>query len=124
MVFGMDCGLYVKLSAMMFLEYAIWGAWYPVLATRLLGPLKFTGKQTGWIYATIPLGCIISPLIAGQIADRWLNTEIILAGAHLIGTLLLFIAAWKRKFNVLFGVLLVYALFFAAENDLSALIDA
>jgi MFS family permease len=118
MIFGMDCGLYVKLSAMMFLEYAIWGAWYPVLATRLLGPLKFTGKQTGWIYATIPLGCIISPLIAGQIADRWLNTEIILAGAHLIGTLLLFVAAWKRKFNVLFGVLLVYALFFAATLPL------
>ena len=118
MVFGMDCGLYVKLSAMMFLEYAIWGAWYPVLATRLLGPLKFTGKQTGWIYATIPLGCIISPLIAGQIADRWLNTEIILAGAHLIGTLLLFIAAWKRKFSVLFTVMLVYALFFAATLPL------
>ena len=30
MIFGMDSGLYIKLSAMMFLEYAIWGAWYPV----------------------------------------------------------------------------------------------
>jgi nucleoside transporter len=118
MIFGMDAGLYVRLSAMMFLEYAIWGAWYPVLAARLLGPLKFTGKQTGWIYATIPLGCIISPLIAGQIADRWLHTEVILAGAHLLGTLLLFIAAWKRQFNVLFGVMLVYALFFAATLPL------
>jgi MFS family permease len=118
MIAGMDAGLYIKLSAMMFLEYAIWGAWYPVLAARLLGPLKFSGKQTGWIYATIPLGCIISPLIAGQIADRWINTEFILAGCHLIGTLLLFVAAWKRKFGVLFGVLLVYALFFAATLPL------
>jgi hypothetical protein len=30
-------------------------------------------------YATIPLGCIISPLIAGQIADCWVNAEYILA---------------------------------------------
>lgn len=118
MIFGMDAGLYIRLSAMMFLEYAVWGAWYPVLAARLLGPLKFTGKQTGWIYATIPLGCIISPLFAGQIADRWINAEFILAGAHLVGTLLLFVAAWKREFKSLFTVLLVYALFFAATLPL------
>lgn len=118
MIFGMDAGLYIRLSAMMFLEYAIWGAWYPVLAARLLGPLKFSGKQTGWIYATLPLGCIIAPLIAGQIADRWVNTEYILAACHLTGTLLLFVAGWKRKFGALFGVLLVYALFFAATLPL------
>lgn len=117
-MFGMDLGLYLKLSGMMFLEYAIWGAWYPVLAARLLGPLKFSGKQTGWIYATIPLGCILMPLLAGQVADLWVHTELILAGAHLAGTLLLFIAAWKRKFNVLFTVMLLYALCFAATLPL------
>ena len=118
MIAGMDAGLYIKLSAMMFLEYAVWGAWYPVLAARLLGPLKFSGKQTGWIYATIPLGCIFMPLVAGQLADRWINTEFILAGAHLIGMVLLFVAAYKRQFHKLFGVMLVYALFFAATLPL------
>src|SRR5512135_739986 len=104
MTFGMDSTLYLKLSALMFLEYAIWGAWYPVLAARLLGPLKFNGKQTGWIYATVPLGCIFMPLVAGQLADRWINTEYILLGTHLIGAILLFVAAWKRQFGSLFGV--------------------
>ena len=117
-MFGMDTALYLKLSAMMFLEYAIWGAWYPVLAARLLGPLKFSGKQTGWIYAAIPLGCIFMPLVAGQVADQWINTEFILAGAHLVGILLLFVAAWKKKFGSLFGVMLLYALFFAATLPL------
>ncbi len=117
-MFGMDLNLYLKLSAMMFLEYAIWGAWYPVLAARLLGPLKFSGKQTGWIYATVPLGCIFMPLVAGQLADRWINTEFILAGAHLVGMVLLFVAAYKRQFRTLFGVMLVYALFFAATLPL------
>lgn len=117
-MFGMDLELYLKLSAMMFLQYAIWGAWYPVLAARLLGPLRFSGKQTGWIYATIPLGSIFMPLVAGQVADQWINTEFILAGAHLVGMLLLFIAAWKRKFSTLFTVMLVYALFYAATLPL------
>jgi MFS family permease len=35
-----------------------------------------------------------------------------------VGTLLLFIAAWKRQFNVLFAVMLLYSLFFAATLPL------
>ena len=69
--------LYVQLSLMMFLQFAVWGAWSPVLASRLLGPLKMSGKQTGWIYGTIYIGCIISPLIAGQVADRWVATVVV-----------------------------------------------
>lgn len=118
MIAGMPTGLYVKLSALMFLEFAVWGAWYPVLATRLLGPLKFTGKQTGWIYATIPLGSIFMPLVFGQLADRYFNTELIIAGAHLVGALLLFAAAWKRDFKVLFTVMLLYALCYAGTMPL------
>ncbi|MGE5296392.1 MAG: MFS transporter, partial [Solirubrobacterales bacterium] len=117
-MFGMDSVLYLKLSAMMFLEFAVWGAWYPVLATRLLGPLGFSGKQTGWIYAALPLACIFMPMAAGQVADRWVNTEFILAGAHLVGTLLLFVAAWKRKFSSLFTTVLLYAFFYAATLPL------
>ena len=109
----MDWPLYIKLSVMIFLEFAIWGAWSPVLAARLLGPLKFSGKQTGWIYATIPLAAIISPLIAGQIVDRWLATQWFLAGAHLVGGILLLVAARKKVFATLFATMGLYALLFA-----------
>jgi NHS family xanthosine MFS transporter len=102
----------------MFLEFAVWGAWYPVLAARLLGPLKFSGKQTGWIYAALPLACIVMPLVAGHLADRWINTELLLAVAHLIGAFLLFIAAWKKNFRPLFIVMLLYALCYAATIPL------
>src|SRR5271166_5082113 len=80
----MSWNTYIALSLVMFFEYAIWGAWMPVLAARLLGPLKMSGKQTGWIYTTVPIACIVSPLVAGQLADNYLNLEWILAGAHLI----------------------------------------
>ena len=109
----MDGLMYLQLSVMMFLQFAVWGAWSPVLAARLLGPLKFSGKQTGWIYGTISLGCIISPLIAGQVADRWIATQWFLSGAHLAGGVLLLAAARRKKFGALFLVMCLYGLAFA-----------
>ena len=109
----MDWPLYIQLSLMMFLQFAVWGAWSPVLAARLLGPLKFSGKQTGWIYGTVFLGCIISPLIAGQIADRWVATQRFLSVAHLVGGMLLLAAAQQKKFWPLLIVMGLYGLAFA-----------
>ena len=84
-----------------------------MLASRLLGPLQMSGKQTGWIYGTIYLGCIISPLIAGQIADRWVATQHFLAVAHLTGGVLLLASSRQRRFPLLFGIMFLYALAFA-----------
>jgi len=109
----MDIPLYIQLSLMMFLQFAIWGAWAPVLAGHLLGPLKFTGKQTGWIYGTVCLGCVISPLIAGQLADRWVATQWFISGAHLLGGVLLLAASGRRKFAPLVVVMGLYGLAFA-----------
>lgn len=109
----MSTELYVRLSLMMFLQFAVWGAWSPVLAARLLGPLKMSGKQTGWIYGTIYLGCIVSPLIGGLIVDMWVATQWFLAGAHLIGGVLLLVAARKKTFRGLFVAMGLYALAFA-----------
>jgi MFS family permease len=110
--------LFGRLSVMMFLEYAIWGAWAPVLASRLLGPLKMNGKQTGWIYATLPLACIVSPLVAGPMADRWFPADQILAIAHLVGAVLLFVAVRQTKFVPLFVTMLLYSLCYAATLPL------
>jgi len=111
-------GVYVALSAVMFLEYAVWGAWAPVLAARLLGPLKMTGKQTGWVYSTLPIACIVSPLVAGQLADKWINTEWILAACHLVGAVLLFAAVKQRTFGGNFVVMLLYSLCYGATLPL------
>ncbi|HNQ21640.1 MAG TPA: MFS transporter [Phycisphaerae bacterium] len=105
--------LYVSLSAMMFLQFAIWGAWAPVLASHLVGPLKMSGKRVAWIYATLWLACIVSPFIGGQIADRWVATEFFLAGVHLFGGVLLLWAARQAKFWGLFGLMGAYSLLYA-----------
>jgi len=110
--------LYLLLSAMMFLQFAVWGAWMPVMAPRLLGPLKMTGKQTGWIFATLPLACIFAPLIAGQVADKYLNTEWVLAAAHGLGAILLFVASKQVRFWPMFVVMFLYSCCYAATLPL------
>jgi predicted MFS family arabinose efflux permease len=109
---------YFRVSALMFLEFAIWGAWMPVLALRLLGPMKLSGKQTGWIYATFPLASIFSPFVSGYLADRCCNAEWIIAAAHVAGAVLLFVAAKQKKFWGMFCTMLLYSAFFTATIPL------
>jgi len=115
---SVDVGTYIRLSAVMFLEYAAWGAWAPVLAARLLGPMKMTGKQTGWIYATLPIACIVSPLVSGLLADKYMNTEWVLAGCHAVGAILLFLAVRQQTFKGMFLVMLLYSLCYGATLPL------
>ena len=111
--------IYIPLSVVMFLEYAIWGAWAPVLASRLLGPLQMNGKQTGWIYATLPLACLFAPLISGQMADKYFDVKWILLVAQLAGAVLLFVASRTKKFGNLFLVMLLSSTCYAATLPLA-----
>lgn len=114
----MEFKLYFALSFAMFMEYAIWGAWMPVLAARLLGPLKMTAKQTGWIYATFPIACIFMPLVSGQLADKYVNTELILAIAHLLGAACMYLAVRQTQFKNLLVVMFLYSLCYCATLPL------
>jgi len=75
----------LRLSVMMFLQYAIWGSWAPVLSAYLQNDLGFSGTQVGVIYSLLPLATIISPFIAGQVADRYFASEKLIAILQLSG---------------------------------------
>ena len=105
-------GVKVSLFVLHFLEFAIWGAWYVVLG-NYLNSLKFSRKAIGNIYSTIWIGSIVSPLFVGAIADRYFNTEHVLAVSHLLGAVLLFAMAWLRRPVSFFCVALLYAVVYA-----------
>jgi nucleoside transporter len=81
------------LAAMMFLEYAVWGAWTPILSDTLGSRLHATGTQVGMVYGVLWLACIITPFIGGQLVDRYMPSQIFLGVAHLIGAY----AAWMMS---------------------------
>src|SRR4026208_1207478 len=87
-----------KLSAMMFLQYFVWGAWYVTVGTRLGETLHFSGEQMGLAAGTTALAAMISPFFVGMVADRFLATERILAALHVIGGVVLFYASMQTTF--------------------------
>jgi nucleoside transporter len=104
--------LRTRLAAMMFLEYAIWGAWAPILGQDLTH-LNFSGIQIGWIYSLLPLACMISPFVGGQFADRIMPTQVFLGIAHLGGAVALWYMAAQTDFPSMLVVMLIWSLLFA-----------
>ena len=101
-----------RLSTMMFLEYAVWGAWTTVGAAYFQS-LGFSDTMISWLFAALWLACIVSPFIGGQIADRYFPTQYFLAGAHLIGAVLLFLMGEERSFGAMLTWMVVYCLLYA-----------
>ncbi|QDV07606.1 Putative nucleoside transporter YegT [Planctomycetes bacterium Poly30] len=106
-------GLNARLSFMMFLQYAIWGAWLPILYPFLTGHRAFTLEQFGWIMSGSAVGAIIGPFLAGQIADRYFNTEKFLGISHLIGAGLVYKLSTTTEFKTFLALSVVYGLVYA-----------
>ncbi len=72
-----------RLSAMMFLQFFVWGAWY-VSMTGWMGVQGIDGL-TAWAYTVGPIAAIISPFFLGLVADRFFATQRVLGVMHLVG---------------------------------------
>jgi nucleoside transporter len=120
----LDLGIRLKLSTMMFLEFAVWGSWAVVFGNYLMAPpvqggLGFDGSQFAAIGGTMALGAIISTMFAGQLADRLLSSEYLMAIFHLVGAVLLYGMATFHTFQALWWVSLAYALVYNPTIALS-----
>ncbi|MCC7170652.1 MAG: MFS transporter [Planctomycetes bacterium] len=88
-----------RLSGMMFLQYAVWGAWLPIAgrffgAAPETGGLGFSSADIGLILGVAAsIGAIAAPFVAGQIADRYFRTERFLGFLLLVGAAL----QWKLR---------------------------
>lgn len=102
----------IQLSAMMFLEFFIWGGWFVTLGTFLLTSLETTGTQVGVAYLTQSIGAIIAPFIVGIIADRFFSAQVILGVLHIAGAVLLWLAGSSGDFDSFYPLILVYMILF------------
>lgn len=102
----------LQLSAMMFLEFFIWGAWFVTLGIFLNNNLQATGSQSASVFSTQSWGAIIAPFIIGLIADRYFNAEKILGILHLIGAVLMYQMYHAGSMASFYPYVLVYMILY------------
>ncbi|QWP75350.1 nucleoside permease [Lysobacter sp. K5869] len=102
-----------RLSAMMFLQFFIWGAWFVTLGTYLVqGPLQASASQVATAFLSQSIGAIVAPFLVGLIADRYFAAQRILALLHLAGAVLMWSASAATSFGTFSACVMAYMLLF------------
>ncbi|MHC4263832.1 MAG: MFS transporter [Planctomycetota bacterium] len=118
-------GVSLRLSVMMFLQYAVWGAWLPVAGRYITaatadGGLGFTAEQLGVILGTAgSIGAISAPFIAGQIADRYFRAERFLALLMVLGAVINWKLAASTTYSSWLYLSIAYSVVFMPTLALS-----
>ncbi len=102
----------IQLSAMMFMEFFIWGSWFVTMGTYLASTLKASDSQNALAYGTQSLGAIIAPFIIGLIADRFFAAQKILGVLHLAGAALMYYISSQDQFTQFYPGLLFYMILY------------
>src|SRR5262245_24344185 len=89
-------GLKFRLSVMMFLQFFIWGAWFP-LVFPYVPSLGFSGWQVWLTLSMFNLSALIAMFFSNQFADRNFAAQKFLAFSHLVGGLGIFGLAFVKS---------------------------
>ena len=89
--------LKVRLTAMNFLEFAVWGAYLTSMG-RYLGEIGL-GANIGFFYSIQGIVSLFMPPIIGIVADRWVQAQKMLGYCHLMAGGLMVALAWYCMTN-------------------------
>ena len=105
----MKKGVNAQLSAMMFLQFFIWGVWYVIIGNYMKA--NGMGDLTHWPYTVNPIAAIVAPFFLGLVADRYFATERVLAVLHLMGGIvMLLVPAFTNRPVIFILMILLYNL--------------
>ena len=86
----------------------------PIRSSRISRP-----SEIGNMFAIGAVGAIVAPFIAGQIADRWFNTEKFLGISHILGGILVWQLASLETYNSFLVFSLLYSLIYSPTLSLT-----
>ena len=102
-----------RLWLMMVLEFAIWGAWLPLIWGYMgKDGLDFSASQQAWVGSAFAIASIVGIFFSSQFADRTFAAEKFLAFSHLVGGLAILGMYFVKDFTSFFALMLVHSLFY------------
>ncbi|MFN5417987.1 MAG: nucleoside permease [Flavobacteriia bacterium] len=109
----------LRLVAMNFLQFFIWGAWLITIAnywfgTKGWGPVEFSA-----IFTTLGLSSLFMPALTGIIADRWVNAERLYGILHILSGAVIFYIPQINDPNTFFWFMLIAMIFYMPTIALS-----
>lgn len=109
----------LRLIAMNFLQYGVWGAWLISLGAYLGGVLNFSGVEVGSFFATMGIASLFMPALMGVVADRWIPAQRLLGLLHLLSAACMAFAATQTEYMSLYTAVLSGVIFYMPTISLS-----
>lgn len=110
----------ISLSIMMFLQFFIWGAWYGQMGKFMGVSLGAEGGQIGTAYGSFSIAMILAPFFIGLIADRYFNSEKVLAVLNILGAVALYFLSKETNVDNFLIWILIYCLTFGPTIALTS----
>lgn len=111
-----------RLSALQFLQNAVFATSVICLGTYLLQTLGFSGREVGMIYATNAIAATVSPPVVGWLADRHFSADRMLVLLNVLAAVALTACFFVESFVAVYGLILVFNLCFMPTFSLLAAI--
>lgn len=100
-----------RLTMMMALQLAVWGAWAPKLFPYM-SMLGFSAGQQALVGSSWGFAAVLGVFFSNQFADRTFSAERFLAASHALGAVCLLGAAFSTAFWPFFGFYLAYSVIY------------
>ena len=111
--------LKLRLVAMNFLQFFVWGSWLITIGAYWFQNRHWSGAQFGAIFSTMGIASLFMPSIMGMIADKWINAEKLYGALHIAGAIVLFAIPLVDNPATLFWVMLLNMMCYMPTISLS-----
>jgi NHS family xanthosine MFS transporter len=109
----------LKITAMSFLQFFVWGAWLITIGVYWFETKAWSGAAFGSVFSTLALSSIIMPALTGILADRFINAEKLYGLLHIGYGIVLFFLPSITNPEDFYWVMFLAMLFYMPTISLS-----
>lgn len=113
-----NSGIKAKIAILSFLQFAVLGAWLPTIASYVkLGKSTLSTLENGDMHVAAILAIpaivsVIMPVLAGIVADKWIQAQRLMGLCHILAAGFLFAATFMVKFPFFYCMMMLAMMFY------------